>query len=356
MKYLIDIVEDVNLNFSPNKSLKGVGPANRKSTVPDSDDISPETIHGLTNCRNSELRLRVVGRMWSKMKTIFPHEALGEAAEMFLACLMRNGMSLLPKDAREALDEAEEKVRNTWVTLSVDVLGICDVDAMRVFWGCEEGASVKKIDGTWGWDWTNEFTNAVWRTSVDKWKDDEGDWEGAVILLGVPFTDRHAWNLASEDYNLWEDLLAYTTSKILDHGLDSSTVLDSIASFVSAFQIPGTHSYLSTRLADLLLSHLDAQEMRNIPQALVDLVSDTMRSDYPPDPKDKPVMRWLARSLMTLVEKCPTEFCLQILQAVQEGVSLWLGDECGAWDEAEMNYDVCVPYCILKPYSTHTCS
>lgn len=345
MKYLVDIVEDANLNFSPNKTLKGVGPANRKISVPDSDDVSPETICGMTNCLNSELRLRIVGRMWSEMKTVFPHEALTEAAEMFLSCLMRNEKSLLAKDARLALDEAEERVRNCWVTLCVDVLGICDADAMKVFWGCEDGASVKKVDGTWGWDWTDEFTNAVWKTSVDKWKDDEGHWEGGVILLGVPFTERHSWNLTSDDYNLWEDFLAYTTSRALDHGLDSSTVLDNIASFVSAFQIPGVPSYLSTRLADLLLSHLDAQEMRTIPQSLVNLVSETMRSNYPPEPKNKPVMRWLARSLMNIIEKCPAEFCLQILHMVQEGVCLWLGDECGAWDEDEMNYDVCP--CVL---------
>jgi len=43
---------------------------------------------------------------------------------------------------------------------------------------------------------------------------------------------------------------------------------------------------------------------------------------------------------MSLLEKCPKEFCLPMLQTVQEGVCLWLADEIGAWEEDEMNYDV----------------
>ena len=111
-----------------------------------------------------------------------------------------------------------------------------------------------------------------------------------ITLLGIPFLDKHSWNVTGEDFNLWEEFLGYTTGRALDHGLDSSTVLDNVASFVSDFQTPGAQPYLSTRLADLLLSNLDAPEMRAIPQGLIDLVSETMRSNYPPGLKNKAVM------------------------------------------------------------------
>ena len=340
MKYITDIIEDPDLSLAPNTTLKGVGPAERKNPVPDSDDTIPDTFTGQTKCTNSELRLRVVRRMWNAMKSVFPTETLSEAAEVLLAGLMRNEQSLLPESSRLALDEEGGAARNAWVKLCVDALTLTDVHAMRVFWGCEDGGPISKVVNTWGWDWTKEFTNAVWKVAVEKWRDEEGEWEAGIILLGVPFTDRHAWNMSSEDFSLWEEFLADLTTKALDHGVDASSVLDHVASFVSSFQTPAVQPYLSIRLADLLLSHLDAQEMRNIPQGLVDLVADTMRATYPPDTKNKPVMRWLARSLMSLLEKCPKEFCLPMLQTVQEGVCLWLADEIGAWEEDEMNYDV----------------
>lgn len=338
VKYVTDILENPDLNLKPNGDLKGVGPANRNDAVPDSDGVTP-VIAGSTKCTNGELRLRVVRRMWNAMSGVFPKLALVEAAETLLACLMRNAKSLLTESAYSLEDEGERE-RNSWVALCVDVSRICGSEALRVFWGCEEGAPVKKVPGAWAWDWTKEFTNAVWKTAVEKWGDNEGHWEGAAILLGVPFTDKHAWNLTGEDFNIWEEFLGYATGDALDHGVDSPTVLDGISSFVSSFQTPGAQPYLSIRLADLLLSHLDISEMRVVPQNLVELASDTMRANYPPDTKNKAVTRWLARSLTTLVDKCPREFCLQILQALEDGVALWLADGCSAWEEDVLNYDV----------------
>jgi len=69
------------------------------------------------------------------------------------------------------------------VKLCVDLLSVCDVDAMRTFWECEEDGMQLRT-----WIWSKEFTCAVWRTFVEKWRDVEGTWEGGVILLGVPFT------------------------------------------------------------------------------------------------------------------------------------------------------------------------
>lgn len=80
--------------------------------------------------------------------------------------------------------------------------------------------------------------------------------------------------------------------------------------------------------------------MRDIPQNLLELVSDTMRATYPPEPRNKAIAMWLARSLMNVVENCPVEFCLNVLQMVEESLCLWLADEYGAWTEDHFTYDV----------------
>ena len=153
-------------------------------------------------------------------------------------------------------------------------------------------------------------------------------------------SDRHTWNICSDDYSLWEELLNYTTNKALDHGVDSSVILDSLADFVSCFQTPGASPTSSIRLVDNLLSHLETSEMRDIPQNLLELVSDTMRATYPPEPRNKGIAMWLVRSLMGVVENCPVEFCLSMLQTVKESLCLWFADECGAWTEDHLTYDV----------------
>jgi hypothetical protein len=153
-------------------------------------------------------------------------------------------------------------------------------------------------------------------------------------------SDRHSWGPGGDDIALWEEILGYTTSKALDHGVESSSVLDGIALFVSSFQTPGSAPGASTRLVDLLFANLEAPEMRDLPLNVLELASETMKATYPPEPMNYQVSMWMVRSLATAVEHCPMEFCLRLLQTVQEGLSLWLADESGAWSENDMMYDV----------------
>ena len=192
-KYLIDILEDPKLDLTPNKKLKGVAPTRAKTLIPDSDEIIPDYDLGPSQCTNGQLCVRVVARMWANMKTVFPHASLNEAGETLLACLMRNERTLLPENGRLGSNQDEDEgegARTAWVSMCINALSVCGDDAMKVFWGCEEGtlSCGKKEKGTWGWDWTKDFTNAVWKTSVEKWNNQELHWEGGIVLLGVPFT------------------------------------------------------------------------------------------------------------------------------------------------------------------------
>ena len=80
--------------------------------------------------------------------------------------------------------------------------------------------------------------------------------------------------------------------------------------------------------------------MRDIPQNLLELVSDTMHATYPPEPRNKVIAMWLVHSLMNVVENCLVEFCLNVLQMVEESLCLWLADEYGVWTEDHFTYDL----------------
>lgn len=184
VKYLVDALEDPKLDFGP-KPVRTTASVPVEN-VPSSDDPVPKC-----SGTNAELRLVVVKGLWQTMRTIFPQVTLVPAAEALLTSLIKNEASLLPENAR--MDgvffesEAGESTRNKWVSLCVSVLGVCDASAVRAFLGYEEGGTMSGLRNE-GFKWTQDLKYAVWRTTVEQWRDGEGHWEGAVILLGVPFT------------------------------------------------------------------------------------------------------------------------------------------------------------------------
>ena len=187
VKYLVDALEDPKLDFGP-KRVEATASVPVDNT-PSSDDSVPKC-NGSTST-NAELRLVVVNRLWQTMKTIFPQVTLVPAAEALLTSLIKNESSLLPENAR--MDgvffesDSGESARNKWVSLCVSVLSICDASAVRAFLGYEEGGTMSGLRDK-GFKWTQELKNAVWRATVEQWSNGEGHWEGAVVLLGVPFT------------------------------------------------------------------------------------------------------------------------------------------------------------------------
>lgn len=185
VKHLVDALEDIKLDFAP----KQIATTSVPTNTPNSDDF----VLGCkvtTHSTDAALRLVVVNGLWQTMKTIFPQGPLVPAAEDLLACLVKNEASLLPENARmDGVFESDsgESARSKWVSLCVSVLGVCDADAVRAFWGYGKSNTVNRFKER-GFKWTQDFTNAVWRISVEEWKDGEGHWEGSVVLLGVPFT------------------------------------------------------------------------------------------------------------------------------------------------------------------------
>lgn len=135
--------------------------------------------------------MRVVHRMWSTICDVFPANTLRECAESLLANLMKNENMLIRGTGTTTLvadDEGIEQARTAWVALCVDVLLLCDADTMKMFWACEEDMAAAVAAGRHYPDWSHHWTNAVWKTCSEKWIEGEGTYEGAIVLLGVPFT------------------------------------------------------------------------------------------------------------------------------------------------------------------------
>lgn len=181
MQYLVDAIDDQKIDCTPEQV-----PVTRVEAIPNADALTLKC----QDRKNAQLRLVVVKRLWQTMRTIFPQAPLVPAAEALFSCLVNNEASLLLENVRmEGVIESDsgESTRDKWVSLCVSVLSVCDVSAVRRFWGYDEGGAMSGLRDK-ALKWTQDFTNAVWRSTVEQWRDGECHWEGAVVLLGVPFT------------------------------------------------------------------------------------------------------------------------------------------------------------------------
>src|ERR1700733_4945004 len=137
---------------------------------------------------------------------------------------------------------------------------------------------------------------------------------------------------------MWDDFLGFAVNKALDYGVDCSIFLDQVAFTISQNPTPAFED--SARIADLLLTHLDISDARQMPSGLFDFVNDILHSTYPPEPRNKITSSWLLRSLTRAIDACPVEFALNLLETIQDGVSLWISDSYNVFTEQEYEDEV----------------
>ena len=148
--------------------------------------------------------------------------------------------------------------------------------------------------------------------------------------------------MTNDELDQWDAFLRLTIDRALDYGVDSISVVDHVASIIAPH---GTLSLLSsTRISDLLLSHLDVADARTIPQALCELVNDTLDGAYPPTEHNKLPSIWLLRTLTRTLDVCPVELIEQLLETVQDGLNRWISDDAQALTEQEYSLDIAPVY------------
>ncbi|KAI0061493.1 hypothetical protein BV25DRAFT_1857413 [Artomyces pyxidatus] len=322
---LSNILEDPDVQLVP------------KPETPPADHLmfDPEIVHNpaLTpHARsNAAMKLSVTRDLWECAHQIVPAHEIGVASENVLAFLMEKESSLVwetdsPHDAREQ-----------WALLCTEMLVHCRAGPLKVFWG------MRSTSKKWEWGWSAEVRSLVWRNFAERWREIAcAKWENALVLLGVPFADRDAWDMTTEDLDVWDATLQFCIDKSLDEGVDSSRVLDHVASIISSTHIPTSTS--STRVADILLSRLDISDAVEVPATLLEFVNDTLESTYPPEPRNKVVSMWLLRTVTRVIDSCPVGLLQSAVQALQAGLSTWVADEYRVFSHEEYSFDVVPVY------------
>ena len=148
--------------------------------------------------------------------------------------------------------------------------------------------------------------------------------------------------MSNDDLDRWDAFLRLTMDRALDYGVDSISVIDQIACTVAPHNSLSLLS--STRISDLLLSHLDISDARVVPTALCELVNDTLHSAYPPSEQNKLPSVWLLRTLTRTLDACPVELIEHLLESVQDGLCRWISDDCQILTAQEYDADIVSVY------------
>ena len=162
------------------------------------------------------------------------------------------------------------------------------------------------------------------------------------LNLGRNFVQSLSCVAISDDNTTWESLLDAASAKVLDHGLDTAAVLEQVAGSLAQahdWDMGCASSFIGA--SDTLLSHLDPDEIREVPAVLLGLINNVLLATYPPLPQVKQYARWLLRSLSDLGRKCEDmDLTNIIVAAVKQSVTMWILDEAESMNEEEWPYDV----------------
>ena len=130
-------------------------------------------------------------------------------------------------------------------------------------------------------------------------------------------------------------MFTYTLDKALDNGAEPGSILEEIAATIYEHHTPTWTS--ATRIVDLIICKLGIKNLKET--SALKLANQTLVSAYSA-PRDTIVTTWLIRSLTRIVEESPSPLVPQVLDQVQEGLSLWFADENSVFSAEEYEFDV----------------
>ncbi|KZT73869.1 hypothetical protein DAEQUDRAFT_754271 [Daedalea quercina L-15889] len=324
---LTDLIDDSKLDVVKNS--KG---DHDSGFVPTSPVKGPRTrLMPTIERMNPALKLYLARELWHIHRSMFSGDALEKSSERLLEYLISREYVLV-----EDLDEPDG-VRLQWAAICAEALFACDAALMEKFWSGRHPKGPQ-------FGWIPEVRRLVWSTFIEKWRENlEPTWEMGVVILSAPFMDFAAFDMRNYDVELWNATFRDTVDKALDYGIDSVTVVDQIASTVSLHHSP-TSSASSLHVADLLLSNLDINDARDVPKDVLELVSQTLSSAYPPEPRDKVMSIWLMRTLTRVLDACPVELSASMFELLQDGLAHWIGDKFRVFTLDEYAMDILPVY------------
>ncbi|KAF8827498.1 hypothetical protein HHX47_DHR4000313 [Lentinula edodes] len=270
--------------------------------------------HTMKQEQNFDLgkKLRMVRRAWTSLCNVLPNGVLADYGTQLLAQLVQSD--------DDELSEIDDSVREEWAALCVDLV-LSSEDSSKVlsaFW--------TQVDSKWNWSAT--VRTIVWTKFVQTWQESKRDtWDGSLVLLSAPFCSVTVWDLNNDELSTWERFLAFIVNRGFDYGYDCVAVVGLIAERLQEKCNPTFTSL--TRIADMLMTHArdSFREILNLPESLMDFIADTLNQSYPPSPSTGFSSLWMIRSLGHLIDSCPEQLCLSLLETLQESIVLWISDE-----------------------------
>ncbi|THV03879.1 hypothetical protein K435DRAFT_747426 [Dendrothele bispora CBS 962.96] len=300
-------------------------------TTPESSKASQRTVFDTSRPKqrtrfSPAKKLNLMRALWAWAKNILCAEQLEQHGQRLLGGLMNN---------EEDWTDDGDLARTQWAAFCAELSISCELDSLKAFWGYR---IISDID-PWVWNWTPELRSQVWVKFVKVWHDNKrATWEGSLLLLTIPFAEQHAWDMRGEELTAWDKLLARVVDKAWDYGLDALSVIDQVAQDAGS-RCNTTFTSL-TRVVDMMLNKVDLSEAQEVPENFVELITDTLRSSYPPEPRNLSLSMWMIRSIVRFIELCPGNLLLNLMETMQEGLVLWISDEYQVMNGDDYELDI----------------
>ncbi|CAE6528641.1 unnamed protein product [Rhizoctonia solani] len=256
------------------------------------------------------ITLNFVRRLW------------GIVHEVFFNPLSSNNLladfsaDLIQTLAQRPPDLGNKVVRDAWVTLLGEVLASGALDSADTL--CDV-----LPEALWG---------SVYAGVVGKYAE-EPNFEAGLVLCGVPFNESYSWVLSEDDWTAWSSL---AHALIINEG---DQVFSNLLTMVASGQSASIPTASTLRPLSILLSfpELPIAESDTTFLNLLGMANDRLRGEYSsclsPDALEAALE--LISALKGILT--PDPICLEIIEAVQKGMMMWIEDEQFMLTDQEFN-------------------
>ncbi|TFK52467.1 hypothetical protein OE88DRAFT_1698296 [Heliocybe sulcata] len=322
VEVLVEILRDAEIDFTAR-------PATSKSST---ISIELPKVFVKSNRSRATLRLLMVRNLWTSFRSMVPREDLSAATGQLVACLKQDRALIIGDEKAGVLDEG---AWSEWGTLCAQTLAVCDIDDLKAFW-----AHVSEVCPV---SWPGEARGLAWENFTNEWFSDKANTrESAMVLLSVPFSSSTPWDMSESELRQWHQCcLSGASDMAYDAGEDYTAVLNDVVDAISrAHWSLMTSGTSPARIADILLQSFGSSDATSIPHRLFEFVNDTLLTSYPPAPRNKVICTWLIRTFVRSVEECQSDLLVDMLEAVAEGLALWIADEHKVFSQDEYALDL----------------
>ncbi|KAG8753849.1 hypothetical protein FRC12_011396, partial [Ceratobasidium sp. 428] len=258
--------------------------------------------------KQTALTLTFVRRLWLIVHEVFFNPL---SSNTLLADFSADLIQTL---AQRPPELGKKVVRESWVTLLAEVLASGTLDS------CDTLCDVLP-ESLWG---------SVYAGVVNKYAEDP-NFEGGLVLCGVPFNESYAWVLSEDDWNAWSSL---AHALVVSEGEQVFSNLLTMIGTGQTIPIPSTLRPLSILLS---FSELPVSESDGVFSNLLNMANDRLRAEYSSclSPETLEAVLDLISALRGIIT--PDAMCLEVIESVQSGMQLWIEDEQFALSDQEFN-------------------